>query len=186
MPFIALSALPGVIFSILFAFPRGTPTHSLCRFAFISLTRDCALNVNAPPPKRRWLRLRLEAGLIGHAADCRHGPSPGYGRFGSAAWRATTKKPRWQSSSARTNHDPSPKGEGFTDPPSGTLKDQPLMRSHPNKAVDVAFNQASEKQHCFERSTTDLRIWPSLIPKLQLLGLSSRARRGPEVHRPHH
>ena len=26
-----------------------------------------------------------------------------------------------------------------------SLKDQPLMRSHPNKAVDVAFNQTSEK-----------------------------------------
>jgi small-conductance mechanosensitive channel len=25
--------------------------------------------VNSPPPNRRWLRLRLEAGLIGHAAD---------------------------------------------------------------------------------------------------------------------
>ena len=26
--------------------------------------------VNAPPPNRRWLRLRPEAGSIGHAADC--------------------------------------------------------------------------------------------------------------------
>jgi hypothetical protein len=38
-----------------------------------------------------------------------------------------------------------------------SLKDQPVIRSHPNKAVDVAFNQISEKQRCFERSTTDLR-----------------------------
>jgi hypothetical protein len=27
-----------------------------------------------------------------------------------------------------------------------SLKDQPVYRSHPNKAVDVAFNQTSEKQ----------------------------------------
>ena len=27
-----------------------------------------------------------------------------------------------------------------------SLKDQPVTRSHPNKAVDVAFNQTSEKQ----------------------------------------
>jgi len=56
-----------------------------------------------------------------------------------------------------------------------SLKDPPLMRSHPNKAVDVAFHQTSEEQRCFERSTTDLRSLGiiqsayGLIPKQPLL-----------------
>ena len=43
-----------------------------------------------------------------------------------------------------------------------SLKDQPVLRSHPNKAVDVAFNQASEKQHIVSSDQQQICVlWPS-------------------------
>ena|SRR5579871_2552635 len=50
-----------------------------------------AKHVNAPPPNRRWLRLRLEAGLIGHAADYTTlKSSSGVGGFCSSIYRFQT------------------------------------------------------------------------------------------------
>ena len=47
--------------------------------------------VNSPPPNRRWLRLRLKAGLIGHAADYTTlKSSSGSGGFCSSIYRFQT------------------------------------------------------------------------------------------------
>jgi hypothetical protein len=70
-----------------------------------------------------------------------------------------------------------------------SLKDPPLMRSHPNKAVDVAFHQTSKKLPLLGGSRFAFLAGhssapPHGIPMQQLPGLSSPMRRGPEAHKP--
>jgi hypothetical protein len=69
-----------------------------------------------------------------------------------------------------------------------SLKDPPLMRSHPNKAVDVRFPSNLKETAVAWR----IKIWalgghpngpPHRIPRQQLLGLSSKMRRDPEAHK---
>jgi len=56
-----------------------------------------------------------------------------------------------------------------------SLKDQPVIRSHPNKAVDVAINQTFEKQPCFERFNNRLPFFgrhSNALPHMEYLSCS--------------
>ena len=69
-----------------------------------------------------------------------------------------------------------------------SLKDPPLMRTHPNKAVDVAFHQTLKKQPLLGGLRFALLAGhpygpPHRVPRQQLLGLSSQMRRDPEAHK---
>jgi hypothetical protein len=68
--------------------PDNTSFNSLDKWLTYARVEEV---VNSPPPNRRWLRLRLKAGLIGHAADYTTlKSSSGSGGFCSSIYRFQT------------------------------------------------------------------------------------------------